>query len=153
VTSHFFLLPAIFYKMLSKNTTRYFKTLSMAEKVSLVARYEEGISTTAIVGRLGRHRTSIKCHLALTNWSPNNTLPESKKQPRQTDNNKNTCFEGSRCNISKKPHFSVIYHYTVGLPVVRPLCPPDKSSIQGHFLFPKTMVFRPFYGICFLFFS
>ncbi len=121
----------------------------MAEKVSLVAWSEEGISTTTIVGRLGRQCISIKCLLASTNWSPNNTLPE----PRLTDNNKNTCFEGSECNILKKPHFSVVIHHTVRLPVVRPLRPPDKSTIPGHFSFPKTMVFRPFYGICFLFFS
>jgi hypothetical protein len=53
----------------------------------------------------------------------------------------------------KKLRSSVVYHHTVGLPVVRPLRPPDKFSITRHFLFPKTMAFCPFYGICFLFFS
>jgi hypothetical protein len=31
--------------------------------------------------------------------------------------------------------------------------PPDNSSITAQFLFPKTMVFHPFYRISFPFFS
>jgi hypothetical protein len=57
--------------MLSKNTTRYFKTLSMAEKVRLMAWSEEGISTTAIVGR---HHTSLKFLLTESRGLPYYTI-------------------------------------------------------------------------------
>jgi hypothetical protein len=64
VLSNLFLLAAFFYRCFVKILQRYFKTLSMAEKVRLMAGSEEEISTTAIVGRLGRHCTLNKCLLA-----------------------------------------------------------------------------------------
>jgi hypothetical protein len=52
--------------MLSKNTTRCFEKISMSQKVRLMACYKEGISTTVIVGHLGRQGTSIYSLLAQT---------------------------------------------------------------------------------------
>jgi len=45
------------------------------------------------------------------------------------------------------------YHQAEGIPAGRPLSPPDKFSIQAHFLFPKTVVFRQCYGVGLPFFS
>jgi hypothetical protein len=61
-----FLLTAIFYKMLSKNTTRCFDKISVSQNVRLIAWYKEGISTTVTVGHLGRQGTSICSLLAQT---------------------------------------------------------------------------------------
>jgi IS30 family transposase len=55
------------------------KKLSTAEKVRIMAWREEGVSTSAIADRLGRHRSSVKRLLAKTKALPKDVIPERKK--------------------------------------------------------------------------
>ncbi len=70
MTSHLFLLAEFVHKIYDQNNTRCTGKLSTAEKVRVMAWQEEGILRTVIVGRLGRHGTSIKCLLSETSVLP-----------------------------------------------------------------------------------
>jgi IS30 family transposase len=62
-----------------QNTVKGVKKLSTAEKVRIMAWREEGVSTSAIADRLGRHRSSVKRLLAKTKALPKDIIPERKK--------------------------------------------------------------------------
>ncbi len=77
--SHLFFKSDNFWKMPRQNTVKGVKKLSTAEKVRIMAWREEGVLTSAIADRLGRHRSSVKRLLAKMKALPKNVIPERKK--------------------------------------------------------------------------
>jgi hypothetical protein len=111
----------------------------MCEKVRLMAWQEEGISTTATVGRLGRHCTSIYNLLTETRGLPYDTIPQRKKRPYPPDSNKKQALKGLEAIYGGKTALLCRIPSSSGL-----RSPPDKSSIPAYFLFPKLCFFVHF---------
>jgi hypothetical protein len=120
----------------------------MAEKVRIMAWKEEGIPSTATEGRLCRHCTSKKASSLRQGVFPlTQSLRDKKNGPATCQLSKDM---ETKC-VKKRDLMS--YHQEEGIPAGRLLSPPDKFSIQAHFLFPKTEVIRQCYGFVLPFFS
>ena len=74
--------------MADKNPGKVIRRLSMEEKAKIIAWKSEGVQSTAIAARLGRHRASIDRLLARAATMEEGTVPERQKgagRPRKLD--------------------------------------------------------------------
>ncbi len=142
----------LFYLMASKNTTKYFEKLLVANKVRFMVWYEKGVSTTSIVDHPGppgllHEGPSCRCK-----GLSKKHHPWEKRQPGHPATIKSYSSKGLDGICVKKLGLPFS---TIKLEVSefrRPCSPLHESPKLAVFCSGKPCFFRPFYGICILFF-